>query len=499
MNIHKQLRDFLAKKQQQMRQQNRFGDLQSGITLEPSRAKIKSLQELIISFTNEPDEYAELLQTNAEFLQYISTDFIEQMDQLSEFSFYDQLAYLLSMPNHVHQGFNIIAGAISPISNFTDSILNNISIFRSKLLINFFEAGIINTQSLQRDNQDRKLNLFEVIDEFLATITYNHEDIIYATEKCVSSILSVRTDEMKEYIELSKWDVLNSVIRRIHMDIYNTALIHHDVSLLIEIIENPYLITSSVVNFAQKLVLADNNSIEDPKSMLADSLVLLSKVCVNLQRFTAQLANKTLMDRLIFLLMNGDETIKVYTINVIIQICSGLFPKSIDMLYTRGLLDLLVKFAQEFPDKADQSFIAACSICTHGPTYVQYICESEFIDLIHLAVTEGTYDTQLSAIYLVSDIIRFGAIEHIRQINDPQIINAMIQLLEEGCIGSDCILFSLNEAMNPETESFDSTFKDALCIPQFIELLPKLCESEDQSVSELAGALYQRFADDSTS
>lgn len=499
MNIHKQLRDYLAKNQQQIRQQTRFGDLHSGITLEPSREKIKSLQELIIKFTNDPDEYAELLQTNAEFLQYISTEFIDQMYQFSQFSFYDQLAYLLSMPNHVHRGFNIIAGAISPISNFTDSILNNISIFRSKLLINFFEAGIINTQSLQKDNQDRKLNLFEVIDEFLATIPYNYEDIIYATEKCVSSILSVRTDEMKEYIELSKWDVLNSLMRRIHLDIYNPVIFHHDINVLIEIIENPFLISSSVVNFAQTLVLTDSNSVEDPKNMLADSLVLLSRVCVSLQRLTAQLANKALMDRLIFLLINGDETIKVYTINVIIQICSGLFPKSIDMLYTRGLLDLLIKFAQEFPDRADQSFIVACSICTHGPTYVQYICESDFIDLIRLAVTEGNYDVQLSAIYLVSDIIRFGAIEHIRQINDPQIINAMIQLLEEECIGSNCILFSLNEAMNPETESFDSTFKDALCIPQFIELLQKLCESEDQSVSELAGALYQRLADDSTS
>lgn len=502
MDIHKQLRDFLVQNQQLMRQKERFGDIQSNDVLKPSYSEIRLVEQLIGNFAGDPDKYVDSLFENAKFLPYIPNNFVEQ---LSQNDFYDQLTYLLSKYQYAHKGMSIIAEAISPISNFTIPILENISIFRRQLLDDYFDKKLVNTLPLQRDNMDRKFSLLEIINEFLAILPNIYSDsdddlksvgnIIFAMEKCITNILTIRTDVMKGFFEEkentdnSRWEIIDALVRRVHMDIHKPPLFHHGIKTLIDIVENPFIKPSvSALSFAQRLVLKDLTITEETENYISDSLVLLSKVC---SKFNAQLANKRMVDKIIEYLQIDNLTIKINTINLVIQICSGKCPTPIDMLYSQNLLDYLLKFAHDYPKKADQPLIAASSICIHGPSYVQFICESEFIDLIQFSVENGGYDVQFAAICLVSDIIRYGAIEHIRLINHPKIIETMMELIKEECVHVDCILYSLNKAMDPSTESFDTDFKNSLSTPEFLTVLQSLSDSEEKNVPEFSSALYQ--------
>ena len=77
--IQKQLRDFLAKTQQIMRQKDRFGDIRSSVVIKPKKEELAFVEDIITKFIDDPDENVDLLLKNCGYLEYISEDFVEQL------------------------------------------------------------------------------------------------------------------------------------------------------------------------------------------------------------------------------------------------------------------------------------------------------------------------------------------------------------------------------------------------------------------------------------
>lgn len=507
--IQKQLRDFLAKTQQIMRQKDRFGDIRSSVVIKPKKEELAFVEDIITKFIDDPEENVDLLLKNCGYLEYISEDFVEQ---LSQTNFYINLTNLIVDNEQAYKAFYIIAGAISQISNFTNSFFRQITIDRDTLLSKYVDKFFIIDE--YNDNKTKKilnrdLSFFQIIDELMTVVPGNADyiDLIVALEECISKILSIQDDHMKNI--LSNWGITEITQRRIYKNAGIQIIFHRSIRLLIQIVENPYVKAAKAISFAQDMVLTKTFcyndqygftheiSDSDMEKMICDSLFLLSKICFHLGRLTASFANNPLIDRLIYLLANGSLEIKSHTLNAINQICCGMFNKPVIMLIDKGLLELLTSFIQEYPEKADQAFCVAYSICLFGVDYVEKICESGFVDLIISAVDEGTYDVQCSAIYLVSNILFYGNFESIRKIINTQIFNTMIEIIEEDCSYISCILNGIHRGLESEHESLDTTLKDFLTNQDFVSLLQSLTESEDSNTSELAYSIYQYISTDS--
>ena len=489
MDISNQLRDLLAQNQQMMRQKDLFGDIMYSVTtIKPSDQELNSIQELLIKFSNDPVSNIDSVMKVAEFLQFIPSDFV---DKLLNYNFFNTLTKLLPNLQYAYKAFYIISGAITPISNFTSSILQNISCNNYDLF-----SSYIKDKMFPPIHRQRNLTFLEIIEEFLSyLVNYDRDpqileclhNTIIAIEECTNHILSIQTKQMK--LKLKYWGISAAVCKRVFIDTVYPDIFHKGIKLLLQIAEIPEINSYSVISQSEKMILIENYS----EDILCDLILLFSKIiCSHLCGLTRAQAKKNLIEKLISFLSGESYKVKINTINLIFQLSRGSL-EPIMMLIDNGLYQHLLNFAKEYPDDADQVLNVAYSICNCGKDFVNSICESGFIDLIHYAIGNGSISVQRSAIYLVSNIMYRGSFEEIRQVIDPHILEKMIEFLEEDCIGVECIFRGLIHGLDNEYEACDDSLLKALSNQEFFSLLQNYAQSDDQNICELAMILQQKL------